>query len=361
MNSVTIENLRVEFGGATAVDGADIQVGQNEFVTLLGPSGCGKTTTLRCIAGLERPVGGRITVEGTTVADPERGVFVPPHVRRLGMVFQSYALWPHMTAGQTVAFPMRAVKEPKAKIKAEVGRLLELVGLGHMHDRPIGNMSGGQQQRVALARALANDSQVVLYDEPLSNLDAQLRGTMRDEIRRLHHELGRTSIFVTHDHHEALSLSDRIIVMRDGKVEQTGEPKSIYARPASVSTARFVGFENLLEARVIGGDADATAIQLEDSDVRLGVAGGNSGVANGVVGFRAEHVRVSAVELDGYFPARIVGSTFLGEELRLKLSSGQVLIHAALVGDSATTASFEPGAHVYVHIPPERVVLLAQP
>jgi iron(III) transport system ATP-binding protein len=240
----------------TAVAAIDFEVGAGQMVTLLGPSGCGKTTTLRCVAGLEKPDGGRIAIGDRTVVDVAGGTFVPPHRRNLGMVFQSYAIWPHMTVLENVAYALegqRALEGQKMR-KAERGKLamaaLETVQLAHLADRPAPRLSGGQQQRVAIARALVGRPQVLLFDEPLSNLDARLRLEMRSELRRIQKQTGLSSIYVTHDQTEALAVSDWIVVMKEGRIVERGRPLDIYRYPRHVFTAQFLGTTNLIAGTV---------------------------------------------------------------------------------------------------------------
>lgn len=230
-----------------AIDGLDLEIEEGEFFVLLGPSGCGKTTTLRCVAGLETPTSGSIAIGGRTVADPRSNLFVPPEKRNLGMMFQSYALWPHMTVAENVAYPLRRRRSSLGSggVSAAVARNLKLVGLEGLEGRYPGELSGGQQQRVALARAVAAEPRLLLFDEPLSNLDAQLRASLRVELRRIHDETGATSIHVTHDQVEALALADRIAVLRDGRAEQIGTAEDVFLRPANAFVAAFVGYENL--------------------------------------------------------------------------------------------------------------------
>src|SRR5947208_4239144 len=210
------------FGTVNAVDGVNFAVQRGEIFTLLGPSGCGKTTTLRLVAGLEEPDGGEIYIDGKIVAAPQRGVFLPPEKRQLGMVFQSYAIWPHLTVFENVAFPLRVRRESTELIRQRVDHTLESVGLGGFADRGATQLSGGQQQRVALARALVYEPAVLLLDEPLSNLDAKLREQMRFELRALHESLNITTVYVTHDQEEALALSDRIGLMHEGTLLEVG-------------------------------------------------------------------------------------------------------------------------------------------
>jgi len=236
-----LEAVSKLFGATRAVDRVSLEVERGHVFTLLGPSGCGKTTTLRMIAGLERPDEGRITFGHATIADAERRVFVPPHKRNLGMVFQSYAIWPHMTVFDNVAYPLRLRGLPKREIANRVDRVLALVGIQEFAQRPAPDLSGGQQQRVALSRALVYEPDLLLLDEPFSNLDARLRVQMRVEVRLLQQRLGITVVFVTHDQVEALSMSDRIAVLNRGRLEQVGVPSELYDRPASPFVRDFLG------------------------------------------------------------------------------------------------------------------------
>ena len=255
MNNVPAKTLEIRglaktyrlSGGrsAPAVRDFALRVEPGEFVTLLGPSGCGKTTVLRTLAGLEQPDAGEILLDGRAITA------LPAHRRRIGLVFQNYALFPHMTVFENVAYSFRIRRAPEAMVKSEVAAALKAVGLDEMGSRLPGQLSGGQQQRVALARAFVMQPDLLLFDEPLSNLDAKLRIQVRGELRRLQKRLGTTALYVTHDQAEAMSLSDRIAVMRDGQVEQIGTPEEIYARPASLFVADFVGRVNALPGRVI--------------------------------------------------------------------------------------------------------------
>ena len=229
------------FGAVNAVDQVSFTIEPGEVFTLLGPSGCGKTTTLRLVAGLEEPDGGEILIRGSAVASPERGLFAAPEKRQLGMVFQSYAIWPHLTVFENVAFPLRVRRESGDVVRQRVLQALDIVGLGGLAERGATQLSGGQQQRVALARALVYEPAILLLDEPLSNLDAKLREQMRSEIRALQRKLGLTVLYVTHDQAEAMTLSDRIAVMNRGCFEQVGTPEAVYEKPASSFVAEFLG------------------------------------------------------------------------------------------------------------------------
>jgi ABC-type Fe3+/spermidine/putrescine transport system ATPase subunit len=269
MSAVLIEDVSRHFGDVIAVDRISLKIERGEFVTLLGPSGCGKTTTLRMVAGLEQNTSGRISIGDRAVSDPERGLFVPPDHRQLGMVFQSYAIWPHMTVFDNVAYPLKIRRRRKPEIEARVHAALRLVEMDGFAERPAPALSGGQQQRVAIARALVFEPEVLLLDEPLSNLDARLRTQMGDEFRALQRRLGITSLYVTHDQEEAMALSDRVVVMQAGRILQVGTPEEIYQRPANRVVAAFFGSPNLLDARVTG------CVERADRTFELGVAGAN--------------------------------------------------------------------------------------
>ena len=238
---VTVRNLTKRFGDLVAVDDVSFSVGEGHTLALLGPSGCGKTTILRCIAGLETPDAGHIAIAGRVAFDAASGVDLMPEHRDLGIVFQSYAVWPHMSVGENVGFPLKVRKHPAGEQRERVMRILELVGLAQWHDKPATQLSGGQQQRVALARALVYEPRLVLFDEPMSNLDAQLRDQMRIELKTLQNRLGFTAIYVTHDQSEAFSLAETVVLMNRGRIESAGPPREVSYRPATPFVARFLG------------------------------------------------------------------------------------------------------------------------
>jgi len=256
--SELVKVFRTARGPVLACDHVGFEVEEGRFFTLLGPSGCGKTTTLRCIAGLERPDQGEIALAGSAVYSGSGGVFVPPNQRDIGMVFQSYAIWPHMTVFDNAAFPLRVgrARLSRAQIGRRVSQALATVRLEGLEDRPATNLSGGQQQRLALARALAREPKLLLLDEPLSNLDAKLREQMRLELRELHRRLRITTIYVTHDQVEALAMSNVVAVMHNGRIVQVGPPREIYERPASRFVADFIGSTNFLPGTVAALVAD---------------------------------------------------------------------------------------------------------
>lgn len=255
---LTLESLTKTYPGqhGAAVRGIDLTVERGSMLAVLGPSGCGKSTTLRMIAGLVTPTSGRVLVDGRDITG------IPVHRRDMGMVFQSYALFPHLDVARNVSFGLEMRKVPRAEQDERVAQALDLVRLGHLADRRVAQLSGGQQQRVALARALVVRPTLLLLDEPLSNLDAQLRGEMRDEIRRIQQETGITAVFVTHDQHEALSMADRVAVLNQGRLEQLGTPEDVYERPAGRFVARFVGRANLIDGQVTGTDGSRTVVEL---------------------------------------------------------------------------------------------------
>jgi iron(III) transport system ATP-binding protein len=247
---IEVIDLVVRYGDVLAVQGVGFAIQPGELVTLLGPSGCGKTTTLRSIAGLEDPVGGTIRLNGSVAYSAEDRKNLPAEKRGLSMVFQSYAIWPHMTVAENVAYGLKVRKLPRAEVEQNVRRVLDLVQMTAYADRPASKLSGGQQQRIAVARAIAFSPNVLLFDEPLSNLDAKLRAEMRVELRELQRRLDITALYVTHDQEEALAISDRVIVMNHGRIEQIGSPEQVYNRPRSLFVADFVGAANLLPGRL---------------------------------------------------------------------------------------------------------------
>src|SRR6476661_7683816 len=260
MAFLDLTNVRKSFAQSTAVENFNLQVERGEFVSFLGPSGCGKTTTLRMVAGFETPTSGAIKINGVDVTN------TPPNQRQVGMVFQSYALFPNMTVADNIGFGLKVKRQPASAIKSRVDEMLKIIHMSEFGGRYPYQMSGGQQQRVALARALAIQPQVLLLDEPLSALDAKIRISLRNEIRAIQRQLGITTIYVTHDQEEALSLSDRVVVMSDGRIEQIGTPFEIYNYPSTTFVASFVGTLNLVDAGVV--DAGAGRLSLAGQEVR---------------------------------------------------------------------------------------------
>lgn len=324
-------------GGVPALMGVSFRVEPGEFFTLLGPSGCGKTTTLRCAAGLERPDSGTIKIGDEVVS--ASGVFVPPNKRHIGMVFQTYAVWPHLTVRQNIEYPLRFghTRPSRRDVERRVSDVLEVVGLTSVADRDAPLLSGGQQQRVALARALVAQPRVLLLDEPLSNLDARLRITMRDELRRLTRDTGVTSLYVTHDQSEALAMSDRIAVMNGGRIEQIGTPIEIYRRPATRFVAAFVGNSNFLAGRVIGQDDEGfSVVETPHGTLRATEACPSPDGAQVSVMVRPEAIHLGARrEVDdssrwNEIIGRVEGNTFLGDHTLSQVRVGDVVMTCRL-------------------------------
>ena len=337
-------------GAVRAVDEVDLEVMKKEFFVLLGLSGSGKTTLLRCVAGLEQPEAGEIHLGEQIVSSAERGIFMPPEDRAIGMVFQSYAVWPHMTVFDNVAFSLTHGKRklPKSKVKDRVRGALELVQLSGLDDRPAPFLSGGQQQRVALARALAVEPKVLLMDEPLSNLDARLREEVRDEIRSLAKKLGITVLYVTHDQVEAMALADRIAVMSTGKILQTGGAQDLYNFPLNRNVAEFLGsmnqFDGLLE---------------NNGHVKIGLGillcpAPEGSPREVIVAIRPEDVCLSLDRsgLNNEFPAELASQLFLGD-----ITVYQVIADGKKIRSKTSRADqqLEPGSRVYVRFPPEKL------
>jgi iron(III) transport system ATP-binding protein len=330
MGTVRAVGLVKTFGPVVAVDDLAFEAKSGEFLTLLGPSGCGKTTTLRLVAGLERPDRGEIFLGDRPLSSGASGLFVPPERRGMGMVFQSYAIWPHMTVFENVAFPLQELRVPRPEIRERVMTILTTVGLGGLHARPAPMLSGGQQQRVALARALVSNPQVLLLDEPLSNLDARLREEMRFELRDMQAKLGITSIFVTHDQAEAMTLSDRIVVMNAGRIEQEGSPEDVYERPRTRFVMDFLGRANHLPARIVRGPGGTCTAVVEDNGSRVPLEGAPAW-ADGqevLLAFRPENVEARAAERDEDWVGVVRSSVYVSGHVEYVVDLGKFTVRA---------------------------------
>ncbi|MEO7664612.1 MAG: ABC transporter ATP-binding protein [Candidatus Limnocylindrales bacterium] len=313
MTFLQLTNIRKQFGTSIAVQDFNLAADAGEFVSFLGPSGCGKTTTLRMIAGFERPTSGTITIDGRDITR------VPPNRRNVGMVFQSYALFPNMTVADNIGFGLKVRRKPADQIRKRVGELLDLINLPDKGKRFPFQLSGGQQQRVALARALAFEPTILLLDEPLSALDAKIRVTLRHEIRSIQRQLGITTVYVTHDQEEALSLSDRVVVMSEGRVEQIGSPFEVYNFPATSFVASFVGTLNVLPATVV--DATTGRLRIGGQEVRID-APVNAAVGSAVsLALRPEMVSLgSGPDGSNVFRGKVSDVSFLGSIVRIRVT-----------------------------------------
>lgn len=349
MSELVIEKLSKHFGEVRAIDNIDLTVKDGEFLTLLGPSGCGKSTTLFAIAGLDNPTSGRISVGGRAFFDGETGLLLPPERRNCGLVFQSYALWPHMTVGENLAFPLKIRKIGKAERNRRINEALELVEMENYKERYPHELSGGQQQRVALARTIVFEPTVLLLDEPLSNLDAKLRIRARAWLRELQQRLKITTIYVTHDQTEALAMSDRIAVMNKGSIAQLATPEDVFTRPASAFVADFIGSSNFLNGHLGERDSDGGGtVNLEDGTTIE--AAWTPDVEPGrkvLIAVRPEYIRLCRAEADtrprNSVPAEISGRNYLGARYQYNLKSANTVLTAETddcVENGAVYASF---------------------
>jgi iron(III) transport system ATP-binding protein len=334
MSELVLENLSKHFGNVRAIDGINLTVADGEFLTLLGPSGCGKSTTLFAIAGLDTPTGGMIRAGNHVFFEATSGVLVPPEKRNCGLVFQSYALWPHMTVEQNLAFPLRIRKVGAADRVRRITEALELVEMGAYAKRYPHELSGGQQQRVALARTLVFEPTLLLLDEPLSNLDAKLRIRARNWLKELQQRLKITTIYVTHDQIEALAMSDRIAVMNKGELVQLATPLEIYTRPAGAFVADFIGSSNFMKGRMTRRDPDGTAQVVLDGGAKISVIWAPDVTLGSdvLVAVRPEHVRLAtarpAHDDFNLLPGRITGRSYLGARYQYALDAGGTSIAA---------------------------------
>ena len=337
MSEVRIEHVFKRFGDVTAVSDFDLTVKDGEFVSLLGPSGCGKTTSLRMIAGFERATEGEIYIGDHCVSSHIKNTFVPPEKRDIGMVFQSYAVWPHMTVTENVAYPLKIQKVPKEERAARVAEMLKLVHLDEYGSRYPHQLSGGQQQRVALARALVMRPGLLLLDEPLSNLDAKLRESMRFEISSIQKELGITVIYVTHDQSEAMTMSDRVVVMSRGVIQQIGTPYEIYRNPANKMVADFIGLVNFVE-----GEVQGDRVYISGTGVSFPNTSGITGSAT--IAVRPENITMSRTS--GTIEGTLVHRVYLGDAVDYRVQCKHHVIRVIVKG--AELKEFTDGEKVYL-------------
>ncbi len=350
MSSLSLRGLTKDYGKLTVVDRVDLTLTEGEFVSLLGPSGCGKTTTLRMIAGFIEPTAGVVELAGKVISSP--GSVLPPERRQMSMIFQSYAIWPNMTVAENVAFGLKLRKLPSNEVQRRVAEILEVVQMGHLAGRYPAELSGGQQQRVALARAIVVKPAVLLLDEPLSNLDANLREEMRFEIRRLHDEFRITTVYVTHDQAEAMATSDRIAVMNAGRIEQVDAPHLLYTRPRTRFVAGFIGRTNLLDAKIENGEIgfDGFAFKVAQAQPELGNANRLVLLSVRPQSIGLHRNRPAGVDGRPVVPGTVAQRVFLGETwdyvvqpqgsgLRLRVTAPPLQVHE--VGD-AVWIDFDP-------------------
>jgi ABC-type Fe3+/spermidine/putrescine transport system ATPase subunit len=363
MSKITVTSLVKKYNSVVAVDNINLNIAEGEFLTLLGPSGCGKTTTLRCVAGLEHPEQGIINIGDKVVSSSDNKTFLPPDKRDLGMVFQSYAIWPNMTVFDNVAFGLSIRNAPKQEIRDRVEKVLKQVRMEEFASRYATELSGGQQQRVAVARALAFGPRALLFDEPLSNLDAKLREDMRIELVSIQKRIGISSLYVTHDQVEAMAISDRIAIMDKGKIVQVGIPEEIYNKPVNTFVAQFIGTTNLVFGKAvtetISEDSMGT-IQFkgEDELVSIRCPFSEAIIKNGKVAlsFRPERIKVSPEKTDSEntFNAKVANKLFLGDCVDYYLHVGEYEFRVK----ADTRLRLDIGKRVYLSIPPEDVVTL---
>ena len=356
MSKIVLTGINKYYGTNRVLKDVDLTIEDGEFMTLLGPSGCGKTTTLRVIAGLEKPQSGSIVMDGERIVNAAESFFAPPAKRGLNLVFQSYALWPHMTVFDNVAFGLRVKHTPKDEIKKLVESALSRMQIGEYAGRYPSELSGGQQQRVAIARAIASPVELLLLDEPLSNLDAKLRVDMRSELKRLHEEMGTTIIYVTHDQVEALTLSTRIAVFFNGHIEQVASPMSLYQNPASVRIAEFIGNPKI---NLTGGKAKRTEAGLEVESAFGNFTFQKSDCTDKIpdgtfdcrIGFRPEEVTLSRTAFKGAVECRVYSSMPAGSETLIRLSVAGESFLAKRLG----IRHYKADETVYAAIAPEKL------
>ena len=348
MNSILLKDISKSYSGIPAVDNLSLQIEEDQFLTLLGPSGCGKTTTLRIIAGLEEPDNGEVRVRDEICFSREQGIWVPPEKRKLGLIFQSYALWPHMTVRKNISLALEEMKLSRQQIEQRINEALGKVQLTEYVERYPSELSGGQQQRVAVARMIAAEPGIFLMDEPLSNLDAMLRIDMRAELKHLHHELGATTVYVTHDQVEALTLSDKIAVMHQGLLRQLGTPEEIYTRPADLFVAKFVGSPriNVIHGRLVSERGENYFVSGElKTPIKVALTFQGQELIGTI---RPEDVEISTVEQEGWLKTRAYSVLPAGSETILSLENADLSLSVKVNGftdiaiDDVLWVSFAP-------------------
>jgi spermidine/putrescine transport system ATP-binding protein len=351
---IKLEDLVKRFDQVVAVDGIDLDIPTGEFFSLLGPSGCGKTTTLRMIGGFERPDRGRILLDGRDMAQ------TPPHRRPVNTVFQNYALFPHLSVAENVAFGLRLQRAAREETGRRVGETLRLVRLEGYEERRPTQLSGGQQQRVALARALVLNPSVLLLDEPLGSLDAKLRKALQIELKSIQEEVGITFVYVTHDQEEALTMSDRIAVMSNGKVVQVGPPKEVYEAPATAYVADFLGVSNLMDAKAEGSSNGRCRVRLGEFSLVAG-AGQTDASGDVKVVIRPERIQVEDGRTDGEnrIPGMVERTVYLGPTMQVIVQLPEGRVVQAMIPNRGEEHGFAQGAPVTLRLPPEDLRVLA--
>jgi len=361
MTGISIRDLHKSFGTKTVLDHVSLDVEDGEFICLLGPSGCGKSTLLRSIAGLESPEGGTIYLGDDAVFDGAGRINKAPEQRKLGMVFQSFALWPHKTVFENVAYPLKRAKTPKREINERVREALVMVDLWDFRDSYPGTLSGGQQQRVALARAVVPRPRLLLLDEPLSSLDTNLRAQMRREVRRIQQHLGATAVYVTHDKEDAGGLADRVLVLQDGKIVQEGAPRDVFVAPKTAFVAEFVGFDNFFDATVLDSSDDRASVEVGSGNRFTAVTSSRLEPGSKVtVATRSRLVRVEPSDgsfSENGFTGTVLSKAHLGDDVEIVLSDGSAEIVARVRPGYAR--DIQPG-QTAVALPPEGTVVVVE-
>lgn len=365
---ITVSNLVKRFqrssgaGEVVPVDDVSLEVMAGELLVLLGPSGCGKTTLLRCIAGLERPESGRIAIHGREVVNSDKKLFVPPDRRPVSMIFQSYALWPHMSVVENIAYPLVCQRRPKPEIREKVAEAMTMVGLDGLKDQYPGKLSGGQQQRVALARAIVADASVILFDEPLSNVDAKVRERLRLELLEMQRTIGFTGVYVTHDQSEALEVADRVAVLHDGRIEQLGSPQQVYEYPSSRYVAEFVGVANMWQGVVVDTSPSGVVVNTDVgktvADLQPGSGFSATPSEKVWVVTRPENLAVTSLQPNdaNAWKGEVKAKTFLGPYTQFIVVSADEHVRVW----TSDSQAIEEGQQVWITAQPQHVRLLPE-